>query len=313
MPHTTWGEEVAAAVVAERSRSPRPSCSPTARSGWPTSSGPSRFTSPTPSRAPRPARFSARVVAQAFAHRGRSREDRHRRRRRDRRLHRRAAARGPARDVVLFARGPHLQAMQERGLRVTSAGRRLRGQAAGHRRSRDDRQGRRRLPRRQGARPDGARAAAAPAASVPTPSSSARRTASRGGTSRTTAASWTGCGSSASIRAASSPRRSSRGASSDRSPTLPTDVAEPGVIHHTEGNRISFGEPDGSKSERLRGDRRGADRRRLPLSGHRAVPPRDLGEAARQRRVQPDQRADRRHARGAGPPSGRVDASCARS
>src|SRR6476659_284577 len=31
-----------------------------------------------------------------------------------------------------------------------------------------------------------------------------------------------------------------------------TDVAEPGVIHHTEGNRISFGEPDGSKSSRAR-------------------------------------------------------------
>jgi len=31
-----------------------------------------------------------------------------------------------------------------------------------------------------------------------------------------------------------------------------TDVAEPGVIHHTEGNRISFGEPDGSKSARAR-------------------------------------------------------------
>ena len=31
-----------------------------------------------------------------------------------------------------------------------------------------------------------------------------------------------------------------------------TDVSEPGVIHHTEGNRISFGEPDGSKSERAK-------------------------------------------------------------
>jgi 2-dehydropantoate 2-reductase len=31
-----------------------------------------------------------------------------------------------------------------------------------------------------------------------------------------------------------------------------TDVAEPGVIHHTEGNRISLGEPDGSKSERVK-------------------------------------------------------------
>jgi 2-dehydropantoate 2-reductase len=31
-----------------------------------------------------------------------------------------------------------------------------------------------------------------------------------------------------------------------------TDVAEPGVIHHTEGNRISFGEPSGARSDRTR-------------------------------------------------------------
>ena len=31
-----------------------------------------------------------------------------------------------------------------------------------------------------------------------------------------------------------------------------TDIVEPGVIHHTEGNRISFGEPDGTKSDRCR-------------------------------------------------------------
>jgi 2-dehydropantoate 2-reductase len=31
-----------------------------------------------------------------------------------------------------------------------------------------------------------------------------------------------------------------------------TDLPEPGVIRHIEGNRISFGEPDGSKSERAR-------------------------------------------------------------
>ena len=31
-----------------------------------------------------------------------------------------------------------------------------------------------------------------------------------------------------------------------------TDVVEPGVIHHTEGNRISLGEPDGTKSERVK-------------------------------------------------------------
>jgi 2-dehydropantoate 2-reductase len=31
-----------------------------------------------------------------------------------------------------------------------------------------------------------------------------------------------------------------------------TDVAEPGVIHHTEGNRLSLGEPDGTRSERAK-------------------------------------------------------------
>jgi len=31
-----------------------------------------------------------------------------------------------------------------------------------------------------------------------------------------------------------------------------TDIVEPGVIHHTEGNRISFGEPSGTRSERTR-------------------------------------------------------------
>jgi 2-dehydropantoate 2-reductase len=31
-----------------------------------------------------------------------------------------------------------------------------------------------------------------------------------------------------------------------------TDILEPGVIRHTEGNRISIGEPDGSRSERCR-------------------------------------------------------------
>ena len=31
-----------------------------------------------------------------------------------------------------------------------------------------------------------------------------------------------------------------------------TDIVEPGVIHHTEGNRISFGEPNGTRSDRTR-------------------------------------------------------------
>ena len=34
---------------------------------------------------------------------------------------------------------------------------------------------------------------------------------------------------------------------------LGTEIVEPGVIRHTEGNRISLGEPDGSRSERCRG------------------------------------------------------------
>jgi 2-dehydropantoate 2-reductase len=33
---------------------------------------------------------------------------------------------------------------------------------------------------------------------------------------------------------------------------LATEIVEPGVIRHIEGNRISLGEPDGSKSERIR-------------------------------------------------------------
>src|SRR5580658_2594181 len=33
---------------------------------------------------------------------------------------------------------------------------------------------------------------------------------------------------------------------------LATEIAEPGVIRHIEGNRISLGEPDGSKSDRIR-------------------------------------------------------------
>jgi len=31
-----------------------------------------------------------------------------------------------------------------------------------------------------------------------------------------------------------------------------TDIVEPGVIHHTEGNRVSLGEPDGTRSDRCR-------------------------------------------------------------
>ena len=47
-----------------------------------------------------------------------------------------------------------------------------------------------------------------------------------------------------------------------------TDVPEPGVIHHTEGSKISLGEPDGTKSERARriADALGAAGFRCPVS-----------------------------------------------
>ena len=61
------------------------------------------------------------------------------------------------------------------------------------------------------------------------------------------------------------------------------------------------------------GDRRRADRRGPALPRHHALPPRDLGEAAGQRRLQPDQRPHRRHAGAAGPPRRDRGASCARS
>jgi 2-dehydropantoate 2-reductase len=49
-----------------------------------------------------------------------------------------------------------------------------------------------------------------------------------------------------------------------------TDVAEPGVVRHTEGSRISLGEPDGSRSERIRkiADALIASGLRAPITTH---------------------------------------------
>ena len=164
----------------------------------------------------------------------------------------------------------------------------------------DDRPGRRRVPRREGAQPDGAGAAAAAAVR---PRHRRRQHAERhpvvvfpghhGGELDGLRLERVDPGGV--IAAAIEPRRVVGSLA-----YFATEIVEPGVIRHTEGNRISFGEPDGSKSERLPSDRGGADRRRVSVPDHDAIPPRDLGEAARQRRVQPDQRADRRDAGGAG-------------
>ena len=252
VPHATWGEEVAAAVVL--------------REGEPATEADllafckerlADFKRPKQihitEAIPRTAtgKIQRGVVAKAFAGLKRADEDRHRG----------AGAIGgyigarlaqAGADVVLFARGPHLRAMQERGLRVISPDGdfEVRPQVTGDLATIGH--GRRRLSRRQGARPDGAGADSCGRSSGPTPSSSARRTGSRGGTSRATAASWTGCGSSASIPAASiaaaiEPRRVVGSLA-----YFATDIVEPGVIRHTEGNRISFGEPDGTESERAR-------------------------------------------------------------
>jgi 2-dehydropantoate 2-reductase len=171
-------------------------------------------------------------------------------------------------DVVLFARGPHLRAMEERGLRVLSPRRATSrcglpstGDLAtiGY--------GRRGVPRREGARLTALAPALRQALRTATPSSSARRTASRGGTSRTTAASWR-----AAARARGSGRcrrRVDRAATRGRVAAYFFDRhREPGVIHHTEGNRLSLGEPNGTRSERGQGHCRGADRRRLARAGH---------------------------------------------
>ncbi len=49
-----------------------------------------------------------------------------------------------------------------------------------------------------------------------------------------------------------------------------TEIVEPGVIKHDEGNRITLGEPDGSKSERVRqiGQALVASGLRAPITGH---------------------------------------------
>ena len=48
-----------------------------------------------------------------------------------------------------------------------------------------------------------------------------------------------------------------------------TDVAEPGVIHHTEGNRISLGEPERHEIRQDESTRGSAHRRRVSLPGQR--------------------------------------------
>ena len=75
-----------------------------------------------------------------------------------------------------------------------------------------------------------------------------------------------------------------------------TDIVEPGVIRHTEGNRISLGEPDGTRSDRCKAISEALIKAGLALPGDAANPHGDLGEDSGQCRVQSDQRSDARDA-----------------
>src|ERR1051326_8947301 len=133
---------------------PRPSCWLIAKSASPSSSDPNRSTSRPPFRAPPPARSSAASSHRPSPpprHEASERSERATRSERAGEAARESACRGvrgakplgqkmriviagagaiggyigarlarAGADVVLFARGPHLQAMQSRGLRVTS-------------------------------------------------------------------------------------------------------------------------------------------------------------------------------------------------
>ena len=60
---------------------------------------------------------------------------------------------------------------------------------------------------------------------------------------------------------------------------LGTEIVEPGVIRHTEGNRISLGEPDGSRSERCSAIAEALITGGPALPCYHAHPERDLGQA----------------------------------
>jgi len=154
-------------------------------------------------------------------------------------------------DVTLFARGPHLRAMQERGLRVLSAD----GDFETH-------------PRVVG---DLAQAGAMDVIVLAVKAHGLTALAPRVkpliGENTTVVSTqngvpwWyfqVGAGEHTGLHLESVDPGGVIGASIDPRRVvgslvyLGTEIAEPGVIRHTEGNRISLGEPDGSRSERCK-------------------------------------------------------------
>jgi acyl-CoA synthetase (AMP-forming)/AMP-acid ligase II len=219
VPHPTWGEEVAAAVVLKPDAGTAPSAADLIAH---CKGSLSAFKCPKQihitDTIPRTAtgKIQRRIVAEAFGQASNeNRQSRARARLAD--TSARVSPR-PARTLcclpAVHTCGPcRHTACACRALKATSSS------AAGHRRPQLNRQGRRRVSRRQSPRSHITRAGAPLRSSVRIPSSSVLRTAFRGGTSRATAASSMAGASNASILAASLPRRSSRGAWSDRSPT----------------------------------------------------------------------------------------------
>jgi 2-dehydropantoate 2-reductase len=67
-----------------------------------------------------------------------------------------------------------------------------------------------------------------------------------------------------------------------------TEIVEPGVVPHMEGTRFAIGEPDGSKSERCRRSPIRSSSRPALSDSHQHSP-RHLGQADGQRRLQPHQ------------------------
>ena len=67
-----------------------------------------------------------------------------------------------------------------------------------------------------------------------------------------------------------------------------TEIVEPGVCRHIDGNSYTLGEPDGARSERASALLPAAHRGRLPRARQAANPRRNLGEALGEPLLQPD-------------------------
>ena len=292
VPHPIWGEEVAAAVVLQGEASEG------AAAPLPRAPGRLQGAEEVPHRRDDPAHGHRQDPApprRGGAWRGRH-EDRDRRGRRDRRLPRRAAgARRRGRDADRARPAPGGDARQRRArcIEATAASssptRRAPTTWRGGRR-------RRRLPDAQGAQPAGPGAATGRGARP----GDGRRDAQNGipwwyfqRYAGPLAGTHLESGRPGRRDRAQHPDRARdrlRRLAGDRAGRAGRDRAHRGHALHPRRARRH-------EECALPGARRGADRGRPEGAGQHPDPPRDLAEAARQRRLQSAQRADPRHAR----------------